>query len=335
MYSIKTANIRINIPYNEYENFEEVTLSDIKGKVFYSKTKKVFTNFMRKIRKTDHKIIRIKKKDVVKNERIGRNVNLKKYCPISKHIALVPSLLNLLSNNHYDLSSKKLDINFEKLLCWEKENSEVLSLILVIDVSNSTITYLKLFVKLLNKLTDYFKDNDDKMGLIVLQGEQAKILNYPTKNYRTVLKNIDNLKPDGFTPLADGLRKSLEMSKLEKHKNPGSRSLILLLSDCAPEPIIGGYKDIFDTLPYREAQKTSKLFKQRNEKLLIINPAFEHKDHEENKYFPYEKLSIILEKNSGGKLVKIFSDNKINSAMDNQKYSNADIEAVESIFANI
>jgi Mg-chelatase subunit ChlD len=175
-------------------------------------------------------------------------------------------------------------------------------LILLVDVSQSTWPFIKVFREILRSLTSYFNKHNDRVGLISLQGTQAAIYSHPTHNFRVVARGLGRLRIHGETPLADGLRKSLHMAKLEKGKNPGSRGIVILLSDCYPEPITPGYEDRFDDPVYKEAVNAAVPFKRARITLLVINPAFTT----ETAKYPGELLSKKISQASGGRLIKLY-----------------------------
>jgi Mg-chelatase subunit ChlD len=162
---------------------------------------------------------------------------------------------------------------------------------------------------IINSLTGYFRLHKDRIGLISLAGSQAQILNHPTHNYRVVTKSLLALAVHGHTPLADGMQKALAMIRLQKHRTPGSSSLVIALSDCYPEPLTHLVADPFDEPAYREAVRAAQLFRKGKVPLLVINPTFAHTD--EKDYFPGERLSVAIERASGGRLIRLYPPREV------------------------
>lgn len=106
-----------------------------------------------------------------------------------------------------------------------------LSIIIVIDASDSMIWFLETIANavLLLHRTAYRKR--DRVGLIMVRGEHAKVLHHPTTNIQIVSKSIKNLKCGGLTPLASGLMKAQEVLEHELRRNPSIVPLIIVLSD--------------------------------------------------------------------------------------------------------
>lgn len=220
--------------------------------------------------------------------------------------ALAPfeTIINSLMNNKYRLSDRAFSITADDFVGWQRLERESVTLIIVVDVSRSTYPYIRVFAEILNSLTRFFRMNKDRMGLISLQGTQATILNHPTNNYRVVTRNLLRLKIHGETPLADGLFKALAMARLERHRKPGSRNSVILLSDCYPEPLTGRHDDYFREPVYREALRAASICRRHNLSLLIIDPSFIHDD--ESEFTPGERLAVQLARESRGRLIKLF-----------------------------
>lgn len=242
---------------------------------------------------------KIYKRNIVYNFESGRNVRLVKYKKNINQISVIHSILKSINNN-----GDKFIITEKDLVGWEKQELESLNLILLIDLSKSIFKFVKIFSQLIESLTGYFNINKDRIGLICLQGLQAKILNHPTHNYRIINKSLLSLKVEGLTPLSDGMQKALSMAKLEKFKNSGSKNLVVLLSDCYPEPLTGKFNRILDEPMYRECISASKQFKKDKVSLLLIYPNFIHNEDEEEIFYPGEKLATLIIKNSNGKMFK-------------------------------
>ncbi|MGC9367763.1 MAG: vWA domain-containing protein [bacterium] len=181
---------------------------------------------------------------------------------------------------------------------------ESLTLILLVDTSNSVLLFAKSFSVIISSLTSFFHHHKDRIGMIVLQGNQAQIVNHPTHNIRVIIRGLKSLKIKGATPLADGIFKALSTAKISNKKNPGSKSLVVLISDCYPEPLSGNFSDLFEEPAYQNTLLAAGMYKKDKIPLLLINPNFYHENQEN--YFPGEKLSKKITDLSGGKLIKLF-----------------------------
>ncbi len=292
---------KLNIPLEEYSDTHLFSSSE----VLYKSSKNLFFKFLQKFRKITSKKANKgnKKRNTIHTLRTGRKTKIVKYNPQENIIAPIQTIINSLHNGRYKLKEKRINVKKEDFVGWKRAEKESLTLVLVVDVSKSTRPFMVVFREILKSLTKYFNKNNDRIGLISLQGSQAKTLNHPTHNFRVIIKSLSKLNIYGETPLADGLLKSLDMVKLEKFKKPGSKSLVLLISDCYPEPLTKQYEDIFDEPAYKNTLTNSILYKNRKVNLLVINPCF----MDEEAQYPGEKLSQMIADNSNGKLIKLIT----------------------------
>ncbi|MDK2835582.1 MAG: magnesium chelatase subunit [Thermosediminibacterales bacterium] len=70
----------------------------------------------------------------------------------------------------------------------------------------------------------------DKISVITFQEKNVDITVAPTKNYKKLQQNINKIKAFGLTPLALGLKYSIEYIQKQRFKNP----LLLLITDGIP-----------------------------------------------------------------------------------------------------
>ncbi len=167
-----------------------------------------------------------------------------------------------------------------------------------------------MFAEIIKNLSAHFNRHRDRVGLISISGQQAEILNHPSRNHRVTAKSMMQLSIKGATPLGDGLVKALEMVKIEKTKNPGSKPVIILLSDCFPEPITHRYDDIMDEPMYRHALSASEMIRRRGVSLIIINPSYRSESYLQAagasfRRTPGERLTNRMIQRSGGLLIPL------------------------------
>ncbi|MCP4580729.1 MAG: VWA domain-containing protein [candidate division Zixibacteria bacterium] len=292
----------------------------------YKSAKTSFFQFLRNIRKAKVRAARgSRRRGTVATLTTGRNTRIVKYVQGKNNLAPFETVLNSISNGNYDLKSKKLTITNGDILGWTRQEYESLTLILLVDVSKSTWPFIKTFKEILRSLTGYFDKHNDRVGLVSLQGLQAKIYSHPTNNFRVVARGLSKLKFHGETPIADGLYKSLSMARLENSKNPGSKSIVVLLSDCYPEPLTPGCSNIFDDPAYRNSINAAAQYRKGNTMLLVINPAFD--PNESN--LPGETLSENMAEVSGGKLIKLFRSKDERYAKPSRKEIEIIVKGVE------
>lgn len=265
----------------------------------FTRGRKLFSRFMRNIRKKKLQNRRSNRRNNIENLRLGRNVRTSQYRDYRDQLAVYPTIMRTVTEK--GSIHLPLRINRHQFMAWRKTEQESMTLIFVIDLSNSTYPYIPIFSKILDSTLGYFSRNKDRVGLITLQGRQACIHNHPTHNFRIVMKNLKALSVQGESPVADGMNKALQMASIEKHKNPDSNPLVIMLSDCFPEPITCKYDDIFDEPAYKNTLSAASLFKKNKVSLLLITP-YDRAVSEKN---PGYKLSHMITENSGGKIIEL------------------------------
>jgi len=292
----------------------------------YKTAKLSFYNFLRNIRKAKVGMARgSRRRGAVSTLTTGRNTRTVQYAEGKSKLAPLKTIINSITNGHYNLKTNKFNITNSDMLGWTLQEYESLTLILLVDVSKSTWPFIKTFKEILRSLTGYFSKHNDRVGLISLQGLQAKTYSHPTHNFRVVARGLTRLKFHGETPIADGLYKSLNMARLERSKNPGSKSIVILLSDCYPEPITPGCINIIDDPAYRNSITAAAQYKKAKTLLLIINPAV---DSVEAK-LPGEMLAKSMAEASGGRLINLYRSRDERYAKPSKKEIEIIVKGVE------
>jgi Mg-chelatase subunit ChlD len=242
----------------------------------------------------------------VRSSRLGRNTRPVPYRVGENTFAPRLTLLRSLQRQRWRPGPPRQYLRRSDFMGWTKADRQSLTLVLVVDTSRSIRLYVEVFRQILKSMTGHFNRKQDRISLIGLQGAQARILNHPTHNHRVVLNRLAKLQIHGESPLADGLLKALETVKLERFKNPSSRSLVTVLSDCYPEPLTGDFPDVFDEPAYREAMRVAGLYRRARVNLLVIHPlCASPRLVEAGRVGPGERLAEKIAALSGGRLVKI------------------------------
>lgn len=272
----------------------------------YRTTRNAFERFLRKLRGRGAARARERRREGIVNMRVGRNARSVRYAPGRNLLAPIPTLVNALRNGRHRVGAHRVRIGRSDLRGWDKVERESLTLVLLVDTSRSSHYYIEVFRQILRSLTGHFNRKRDRMGLVVLQGRQARVLNHPTHNFRVVTNSMGKLLIHGETPLADGLQKALAMVRIERFRNPGSLSLVVLLSDCCPEPVETPFEDIFASRAYRDALAAARRYRREGVSLLVINPACAPPDATPAvKNAPGERLSEMIVSAAGARLIKI------------------------------
>ncbi|MBN1880247.1 VWA domain-containing protein [bacterium] len=298
---LKDYTIALNTPQVHYERVPLIHNT----KELMRKSRRMFLGFLNSFRKRSTIGGRgsFSRKKVLTRS-TGRMVRTVHYRPGDTVPAPVPSLLNAVLHGDCEAGKIPYRIDTSRLLGWQRLEHESLTLILLVDISRSTYAFMSIFAAILGSLTEHFQRNNDRIGLISLQGVKAKILNHPTRNHRIVLRNLTSLGIQGLTPLADGLLKALDMARLESFRKPGARSIVVMLSDCYPEPITHCYEDLMDEPVYQQAIRVATLYRKVAVSLLVINPSFPL-EQKRKPLKPGPRLALQIIRASGGKLLKI------------------------------
>jgi Mg-chelatase subunit ChlD len=277
---------------------------------FLKSTRNIFQKFLRRMRRQRRFGVRQSgRRQKIRTLASGRAIRVVHYRAGDTILSPYHTFLRSVQNGNYDLKTRCFTIGESDLSGWVCHNLISLTLILAVDLSRSTFAFKGILSSILKSLREYFHRNNDRIGLIALQGSQARILNHPTRNSRVVVKNLVSMKIQGMTPLADGLMKSIDMARLERQRNPGSRSIIILLSDCFPEPITHKFSDIFDEPAYRAAQQAAAFCRFQRVTLLIVAPA--GASRETRPLTPGERLALQMAKASRGRLIKLETSQNI------------------------
>lgn len=283
----------------------------------FNTTLRLFSRMLHRLRKTSastgDQAFRRRK---VSNQMAGRKLRLVPYQPGRYSLATYETILHALLRSGRPDPGERLKIQPIDFLGWERQIQESLTLVLAVDVSRSTLSFKEMFARIIRSLSAHFNRHRDRIGLISVSGEQAVILNHPSRNHRVVAKSILQLNISGETPLGDGLVKSLEMVKMERTRNPGSKPVVILLSDCFPEPITHKTEDILDEPMYIRVVSAAEQFRRRRVSLLVINPSYRDENavnvlEREHQQTPGERLTDRIIQRSGGHLIKLRTqDNK-------------------------
>ena len=197
----------------------------------------------------------------------------------SGNISITPTIFNAIQNGNYSLKDRKFNIQTKNFLYPKYEENVIYNIMLVLDTSKSISWVIPHIEKLISYISSNVSNARDKLGLITFNKDLAQIYHYPTLNVKQVIGTINEMEAKGKTPLGEGLNLALQVFSKERYKLPGMKNLLILISDCFPEPLEGGHKDLLEEPSYKLVLSASE--KIRDEKLgfIIINPAA--KDEEE------------------------------------------------------
>lgn len=230
----------------------------------------------------------------------GRPISHRKPKTVPReNIAFLPSIIFSLVNRGKEKARSKIKLNPSDLRVWVRQGRSSVTMVLIVDVSFSTHQFLPAVSRALGIVYRDAYRNRDRLGLISFQKKFARILNHPTNNLRVALGNLASLTPSGFTPLAQGLRKALQIFKQEQKRSPNFIPFAVLLSDCFPEPLTHKYADLLEEPAYLETLKVSKDFGRKKIPIVVINPA--HGKDRSGKLKSGTRLGLGIARLSNGK----------------------------------
>jgi len=227
----------------------------------------------------------------------------------NNRIQIIPTILNAIQNGHYSLPQRKLKVVPQDYQFPQYEQIAPFNIMLVLDISKSIAWVIPHVEKFISYIILNATNSRDKIGLITFSNGVAQTYHYPTFNVRQVIGTINKLDVKGRTPLGEGLNLALRVFSNDRYKRPGTKNLIILISDCFPEPIEGGHKDLLDEPSYKLVLSAVEHIKQSRIGLIIINPASPKETYKHN-------WGLILGKRcaeiAGGKYIEVHSKRKYN-----------------------
>lgn len=167
-----------------------------------------------------------------------------------------------------------------------REHKVPLSILLVLDMSESMISSLDNVSKAILSLHRTASRKRDRVGLVVFKGSEAVLLQHPTRNLRQVVKRLLDLGASDFTPLAAGMVKALQVLRVEKTRNRDCIPLIVMITDGIvnvplPQPITTSTRRDFTNSAQADVIDAARLIAREGIKTLIINT-----DHREEYQSP-------------------------------------------------
>ncbi|MCD6485238.1 MAG: VWA domain-containing protein [Candidatus Odinarchaeota archaeon] len=157
------------------------------------------------------------------------------------------------------------------------ESKIALTIIFVLDVSESMFIHIKTLATAVSVLHKEISKHRDRVGIIALRGNKAEIIQHPTTNIYVIAREISKLKVGGSTPLADGLMKALFIVRQEKRRNVSTQPLIVIISDgLATVPLYTEHPEIYKEVLYpaqSDVLYVAKLLRKENVPVIVINPS--------------------------------------------------------------
>lgn len=188
------------------------------------------------------------------------------------NISIMPTLLNAIQAGNYSLQERNFSIQTNNFHYPKYEQNIIYNIMLVLDTSLSISWAIPHIEKFMPYLTSNVSNSRDKLGLIAFHNGLAQIHHYPILNIKQVIGTINKIETKGHTPLGEGLNLALRVFSRQQYKLPGMKNLIIMISDCFPEPLEGNHKNLLDEPSYKLVLKAVEKINKENIGFIIINP---------------------------------------------------------------
>ena len=131
------------------------------------------------------------------------------------------------------------------------------TMVFVVDLSGSMLLNVEAVKEALLRLHSDAYRLRDRVGIVALKDTGAVVVQHPITNLRVVAKKLLDLRISGFTPLAAGMLKALEVLKKAKRRDPSTIPVMVIITD-------GGAN-----VPLKRALETGE-FRQIEEARIIV-----------------------------------------------------------------
>jgi len=105
------------------------------------------------------------------------------------------------------------------------------TIVFIVDLSGSMLYDLDSVKEAILRLHSDAYRNRDKVGIVALKDFGAVVVQHPITNLRVVANKLSSLKVSGYTPLATGMLKGLEVIKAAKKRDPSLIPLMVIITD--------------------------------------------------------------------------------------------------------
>jgi len=218
-------------------------------------------------------------------------------------IALLPTVINSALKIAKRTTFEALTINTNDYLYPEYEYKQSYNIMLIADLSTSVSNSIPLIRKFVEMITYNSTRMRDKLGLITFQDDLPRLAHHPTLNVKQVIGTLENTSVKGLSPLAEGIKLALSVFKRTQYLKKNQKKIILLISDCYPEPLEKNIRNIMEQPAYLQSILLARKIKESNISLMILNPSRRGDSANDWGY----KLASKMTEASGGKYFHLFS----------------------------
>ncbi|MDH7606558.1 MAG: VWA domain-containing protein [Candidatus Bathyarchaeota archaeon] len=159
-------------------------------------------------------------------------------------------------------------------------------MVFVVDLSGSMLLNMDAVKKALLGLHGDAYRFRDRVGIVALKDTGAVVVQHPITNLMVVAKKLIDLRVSGYTPLATGMLKALEVLKEAKRRDPSTVPVIVIITDgSANVPLkrsleTGEVRQIeeariivreYEDLAVRDVTSVSKLIRREGIPTIVVN----------------------------------------------------------------
>jgi magnesium chelatase subunit D len=106
-----------------------------------------------------------------------------------------------------------------------------MTMVFVVDLSGSMLYNVEAVREALLRLHGDAYRSRDRVGIVALKGLSAEVVQHPITNLRVVANKLVSMRISGFTPLAAGMYKGLEVLKEAKRRSPSTVPVMVIVTD--------------------------------------------------------------------------------------------------------
>jgi magnesium chelatase subunit D len=106
-----------------------------------------------------------------------------------------------------------------------------MTIVLVLDISKSMVYNLEQVREAILRLHQDAYRYRDKVGIVALKGMSAVVAQHPIANLRVVANKLLQLRASGFTPLAAGMLRALEVLEEAKRRDRSTIPVMVIVTD--------------------------------------------------------------------------------------------------------
>ncbi len=178
-----------------------------------------------------------------------------------------------------------------------------ITIMLVIDSSRSSHNYLMGLGSVLENLFNHILDSESKVGMVAIQNDIARLLFTPTRNRLRVIGGMKELKCGGYSPLDNALKIARRELVRIQRADPAHKSMLLLVSDCYPEPLPIKTLDPYESKEYKAVRHQAKLLTGARLPVVVVDPTNPHAAIAET--LPGRRLARFIAKSTNGSYINI------------------------------